>query len=198
MNSEFEFDIIEELPSSPEKNISTVIIPIFRYKFTVRFMEELYEFSKIHQYDIRKDFKDAWTIWLQDNSDIINLEISRISQLGYNGNIIEKMYKSARYYFRKKTIVNKKESISRKPYISVSLDLLNAMDNHISDNIHIHSFQPKIGYELFIKNNELLINKCIENIITKGVIDTKWIQQKLKKTYKNRYFMFRSQNLTIN
>ena len=38
--------------------------PIYRYKFTEHFMEELYEFSKIHQYDARKDFKEAWKIWI--------------------------------------------------------------------------------------------------------------------------------------
>ena len=33
---------------------------IYRFKFTEQFMEELYKFSKIHQYDDRKDFKEAW------------------------------------------------------------------------------------------------------------------------------------------
>ncbi len=34
-------------------------INIFRFKFTQEFMSELYKFSKIHQYDHRKDFKEV-------------------------------------------------------------------------------------------------------------------------------------------
>ena len=34
---------------------------IFRYKFNDMFAEQLYEFSKIHQYDDRATFKEAWT-----------------------------------------------------------------------------------------------------------------------------------------
>ena len=32
-------------------------VNIYRYKFTNEFIVELYNFSKIHQYDHRKDFK---------------------------------------------------------------------------------------------------------------------------------------------
>ena len=32
---------------------------IYRYKFREEFVGELYKFSKIHQYDHRKDFKEA-------------------------------------------------------------------------------------------------------------------------------------------
>jgi len=40
-------------------------INIFRYKFDNEFTEHLYKFSKIHQYDHRKDFKEAWNIWMK-------------------------------------------------------------------------------------------------------------------------------------
>ena len=40
---------------------------IYRYKFTDDFTSELFKFSKIHQYDHRKDFKEAWEIWMEDN-----------------------------------------------------------------------------------------------------------------------------------
>lgn len=75
---------------------------IYRFKFTENFMTELYKFSKIHQYDDRKDFKEAWKIWTEENDDIIELEMCRMLRLGYNGDVLDKMFKSARYYFRKK------------------------------------------------------------------------------------------------
>ena len=56
-----------------EKVVSTMDIGdvivnpnIFRYKFSDDFIGELFKFSKIHQYDHRADFKEAWKIWLDD------------------------------------------------------------------------------------------------------------------------------------
>ena len=76
---------------------------IYRYKFTQSFMDELYQFSKIHQYDDRKSFKEAWLLWVETNLDMINTEIARLTDLKYDGDIVDKMFKSARYYFRKKS-----------------------------------------------------------------------------------------------
>lgn len=82
---------------------SNVSIAIYRYKFTNEFMNELFKFSKIYQYDHRKDFKEAWDKWMDENDDIIDEEVRRLKTLGYEGDIIDKMFKSARYYFRKKS-----------------------------------------------------------------------------------------------
>ena len=114
-------------------------------------MEELYEFSKIQQYDERKDFKEAWKIWIEENEDIINQETLRLDNLGYKGNVIDKMFKSARYYFRNKS-TDKKEPKQRRQYISVTRELLNAMDNHIEKNMFNEDYQPKTGFILFCKS----------------------------------------------
>jgi hypothetical protein len=70
---------------------------------TDEFMKELHNFSKIHQYDHRKDFKEAWNTWIEENNDIVTDEIRRLTEMGYDGDILDKMFKSARYYFRKKS-----------------------------------------------------------------------------------------------
>ncbi len=80
---------------------------IYRYKFTEDFMVDLNKFAKIHQYDDRKDFKEAWLTWVEDNKDIVDEEIHRLLYLGYEGDILDKMFKSARYYFRKKSTEKK-------------------------------------------------------------------------------------------
>ena len=53
---------------------------IYRYKFTEDFMNELFNFSKIHQYDDRKDFKEAWELWLVDNEDILSEAVLKIME----------------------------------------------------------------------------------------------------------------------
>jgi hypothetical protein len=157
---------------------------IYRFKFTEDFMKELYKFSKIHQYDDRKNFKDAWKIWTEENEEIIDSEMCRLLRLGYNGDVLDKMFKSARYYFRKKE-TEKKEPKQRRPYISVNRELLEAMDLHIEEN----SCQPKDGFADFCKKNELLLKETITLIFEQGIKDKDIIEDKIKKTYKNRYFM---------
>lgn len=87
-------ECVEKYPLAPS---------IYRFKFTEEFMKDMWIFSKIHQYDHRKDFKEAWVLWLKDNEEIVSQEIVRLQDLRYEGDILDKMFKSARYYFRKKS-----------------------------------------------------------------------------------------------
>ena len=176
-----------------DQHLSSVI---YRFKFSEDFMEELYNFSKIHQYDERKDFKEAWKIWTEENNDIINLETRRLTNLDYDGDIMDKMFKSVRYYFRKKS-TQTKEPKQRRQYISVTRELLDAMDNHIKDNINDNSYQPKIGFVSFCKDNELILKETISTLFENEIKDTTLIQDKIKKTYKNRYFMLTNKSKNV-
>ncbi len=167
---------------------NTVITPIYRFKFTKDFMDELYQFSKIHQYDDRKDFKEAWSEWLEDNSDMIEEETERIVNLGFQGDVLDKMFKSARYYFRKKG-TEPKEPVQRRKYISIDKSLLTLMDEHIEENLGTAGFQPKTGYQEFCEKNEELIDRIYQNYVINGLNDKDLINDKIKKTYKNRYFI---------
>lgn len=184
-DAEFYRDNMKNTKQSQDSLLPTVI---FRFKFTEEFMEELYQFSKIHQYDDRKDFKEAWKIWSEENQEIISEESNRLLNLGYEGDILEKMFKSARYYFRKKS-TEKKEPKQRRQYISVTRELLDAMDHHIEENIYTEDYQPKTGFILFCRDNENLLKESLAKIFEQGIRDSDIIQDKIKKTYKNRYFM---------
>jgi hypothetical protein len=152
-------------------------------------MGELYKFSKIHQYDHRKDFKEAWQIWIEENDDIVEEETARLFEQGYQGDVLDKMFKSARYYFRKKS-VEKKNPKQRRSYISVNRELLDAMDMHIEDNFTKENYQPKIGFLEFCKENDILLKETISGMFEKNITNAELIEDKIKKTYKNRYFMF--------
>lgn len=173
---------------SDETSITSLPNIIYRFKFTNEFMDELNKFSKIHQYDKRLDFKEAWNIWIEENKDIIQEETTRLERLGYDGDIIDKMFKSARYYFRNKT-TEKTQPKQRRKYIAVSRELLQAMDTHIENNIYNEDYVPKLGFVSFCKENEIVLKDAISKIFEQGIKDSKLIQDKIKKTYKNRYFM---------
>lgn len=162
---------------------------IFRYKFTQEFMDELYQFSKIHQYDDRHGFKEAWTKWVEINWDIVNAEIRRINELGYNGDIIDKMFKSARYYFRKKSTVASEQQGPRRNYITANKELLDSMDRHIIQHINTEKYKPSIGFLDFCNSNTDLLRTEISHLLENNITNSNDIQAKFKKTYKNRYFI---------
>jgi hypothetical protein len=163
-------------------------INIYRYKFTEVFTCEMYKFSKIHQYDHRKDFKEAWNIWTEENNELIDEEVRRLSNLGYDGDILDKMFKSARYYFRKKG-TEKKEPQKRRVYIGVQKALLESMDKHIMNNLNDINYKPSEGFTLFCKENIETLKEEVNRLCKCGLTDHIEIKDKIKKTYKNRYFM---------
>ena len=158
---------------------------IYRYKFTDDFTNNLHNFAKIHQYDERKVFKEAWNTWVEENTELVDTEVRRLSNMNYDGDVLEKMFKSARYYFRKKT-TEKKEPQKRRAYIGVQKELLDAMDDYISQNM---VEKPSNGFEDFCNSNKMVIQVEVDNLVKSGVTDVEEIHDKIKKTFKNRYFM---------
>ena len=169
-------------------NNTLIYTNIFRFKFSEDFTNELYKFSKIHQYDHRKVFKEAWNDWVKDNEDLVNTEVQRLNNIGYEGDILDKMFKSARYYFRKKDTTQKKPK-NRRVYVGVQKELLDAMDSHILNNIKNTDYKPSDGFLNFCKNNMSLLQTEVASLLNSGITDAKEVQDKIKKTYKNRYFM---------
>ena len=176
------------LSSSKKDDNELNNINIFRFKFTYDFTGELFKFSKIHQYDHRKDFKEAWNIWVEDNEMIVEDEIRRLTNLGYEGDIKDKMFKSARYYFRKKS-TEKKEPTKRRDYVGVNKVLLDAMDDHIKSKMKEVNFKPSDSFDEFCKIHINVIKEEVLNLCKSGITNSTEIKDKFKKTYKNRYFL---------
>jgi len=164
---------------------------IYRYKFTQEFMDELHKFSKIHQYDDRKSFKEAWDNWLEENDELVQDEVERLTNLNYEGDILDKMFKSARYYFKKKA-TSKPEPKNRRQYLSVQKDLLDAMDEHIMKNKSEPDYKPSDGFSDFCNTHiDLLKEEVVRLVVEHQINDVNLIKDKIKKTYKNRYFILR-------
>jgi|APGre2960657505_1045072.scaffolds.fasta_scaffold16782_4 hypothetical protein len=158
---------------------------IYRYKFIQEFMDALFQFSKVHQYDDRQSFKEAWEIWIEQNENLVNSEVRRLSNLDYDGDVINKMFKSARYYYRKKG-TEKNAPIERRPYVTSQKELIDAMDEHIQKNC----CKPSDGFIDFCNSHVELLKKEVDTMVHLGFRDPSEIKNKIKKTYKNRYFLF--------
>ena len=181
----------------------------YRYEFSKEFMEKLYYFSKIHEYDDLKDYKDAWDICVNDNIEEIMIETRMLESNGYTNNVLNKMYKSARYYLRKKRTTEKKEPVKRRPYSGVDRNLLIIMDSFISssnsnNSNNKKSIKPSESFasfcEIHSKDISDVINKINETHSDANSdsishsIPSSILMDKIKKTYKNRYFIYSKAN----
>ena len=203
----------DNIITNPEKDLQKttgitledIKIQTFRFKFEDPFISQLSNFAKIHQFDDRVTFKEAWKVWCEDEEIkcIMNEEIKRLYQNGYVGDIIDKMFKSARYYYRKKKETDG-ETSPRKKYVGFSSTILKAMDDHIKvqlcENIknikcidqiqHITNITPADAYEHFYNACASEIAAEIEHLNQSqdSIVNSAEINDKFKKTYKNRYY----------
>lgn len=164
-------------------------VPIFRFNFSEEFNKELGYFAKLHKHEDRTEFKENWKEWIDENDSLINEERKRLFKLGYDGNIEDKMYKSVRYYFRKKPL--KHEPIQRCKRVVVSKVLLRYIDEHIANNNFNENYTPQNAYEDFCEQHFELINSEIQEL---NMNSNELVQNKIKKTYKNRFYVIIRQN----
>ena len=155
---------------------------IFRFKFSDEFIDQLTPFAKLHQHSDRNTYKEEWRRWVENNDEIISNETNRLTELGYNGNITDKMYKSGRYYFRNK---KKQEPRKRRQYVSIDYEVIGNMDTHINSNIDT---KPSVSYQNFCESYSTQLDEEMNRLLDEGLSkDT--IKDKFKKTFKNRYFL---------
>jgi len=185
----------------------------FRFEFAEEIMDLIKHFAIVHQYDERKTYKEQWNIWYNENKADMEREIERMIDIGYVGDVKDKMFKAGRYYFRKKNIknedkeepreselinnINKLSDVNtekkRRNYITMLESTLVAMDEHIKISLARDTeFKPSDGYSEFCEKNVLVLRTEIQRMVVDNIIDKKDIAEKIKKTYKNRYYMITS------
>jgi len=162
---------------------------IYRFKLDATVIELVTAFAKVHQFDLRVDYKKYWIEWCEENDLLLQTEIDRLQRLGYTGKVVDKIYKAGRYYFRNKT-TEKTVPKERRTYINMSVEVIIAIDQHINDSYTKDQFTPAQGYIWFItQHQEVLLREVTQLILAHPNLQTKEINLKIKKTYKNRYFI---------
>ena len=195
---------------------------IFRYKLSDDIMAIISQFAKIHQFDDRHAYKEAWSRWLVDQQDTVEREVMRLQQLDYDGDIIDKMFKAGRYYFREKTAIKKHDeededegdratdnvkngddksvgkADKRRTYIVMNHELIQGMDSHLQKMMKSNEFKPELAYIHFCDNHVELLRKEIGRLMKENkhnTISSRQMSAKFKKTYKNRYFILSSKQV---
>jgi hypothetical protein len=184
--------------------MAKIVLQTSRFLFSQDITELLLEFSKIHKYDERKDYKEAWAEWIQEPEvkSELDAEVERILAQGFEGDVLDKMFKSVRYYYRKKhskTIdedsQGNAEERSPRTYDTFPNQVLLKIDEHIKTQIKTHisindaiiksTIKPATCFESFCIENKQLIAGLIDEPTKDSV---KQLIAKLKKSYKNRYY----------
>jgi hypothetical protein len=196
------------------------------HKFSQTIKNLLHEFAETHKNDERKTFKQEWQKWMNqdDIKQELEIEIIQMYKNGFKGDVLNKMFTSARYYFRKKCqkkekdpeedILSESKSIEIKPK---SKEILLMMDTHIREQImnHIKDMNINNNIKSNIKSIHILpsssfVDFCnkeknyianilretigIENMNKENVIQ---FVEKMKKIYKNRFYNFKSKKNKI-
>ena len=162
----------------------------FRFKFSEQFQCILEEFAKLHRYDNRHIFKEAWEKWIELHDSEITQETTRLKTNGYEGAPLDKMYKSARYYFKNKSTA-KKEPKKRRKYVTIDKTFLGQMDKHINEVAFAQDLKPAHAYNNFISDDKYSIkmDEIIQDLMDENDLEEVAVEKKICKTYKNRYFI---------
>ena len=164
---------------------------VYRYKLNSDIIEMVAQFAKLHQYDDRKDYKEAWQEYIEQHKDQIQREQNRLTNLGYDGDLHDKMFKSGRYYYRNKPVTKLKPKERRK-YISLENNILQSVYRYIHDQGL--SLKPAEGYKQYIEINKELIKAEINRLKEESTLSEEDIMLKIKKSYKNQYFNMREKD----
>jgi len=163
---------------------------IYRFKFTSGFQLALESFANIHRFDDISVFRENWKCWCEENASLIRDETNQLDALGFTKSMEDKMYKSVRYYFKNKPLT-KKEPRQRKKYIGLRAELLESISTHITEIAVVDNLKPALAYKNFIGNSDYNTHCSTEaqRLADEFNMDEAEIAVKLKKTYKNRYFI---------
>ena len=153
---------------------------IYRYNFSKDFINKAYCFAQnFKDHDINT-FKESWKRWVCNNENIIENEKRLLYLNGYKGDVDIKMFKMVRYYLKNKT---DKKPNKRRKYISLNKKLLDEINNHIKNSLHL---KPEIAYDNFQKEYNLLITNELKEL--NKHLNENLSKKKIKKTYKNKFY----------
>lgn len=140
----------------------------YSFRFSPQFTALLSEFGASSAGLALRDFRAAWERFAQENSDLVGAEADGLARLGFQGDVLRKMFLSARHYHgrpeKKRGQAPRRVDATWERYDS---DLYKAMRAHVESHL---KERPKRAYELFIGKG--------------GYDDT----ERLKRAYKNMYY----------
>ena len=166
---------------------------VFRFKFSEDINLILQRFASIHHGDDLEEFKEAWERTIKTYRTVIDIETMRLNEIGFDGDVENKMFISARYYYSKQYKIGEKkfaetnvkaaaeddavrevaaedETENKRQYTKIGGDIHKTIEQFLTRNNN-YSMKPAIAWNNFC--NEYGDDLCP------------------KKTFKNRIYNYR-------
>ncbi len=199
-------------PKQYAEKLDNTKIKIYHFNMLPETIEAVDYFATLHKHDDIKTFKEAWEKWIQEDdiAELISIEIGRLKREGYCGDVLQKIFHSARYYYSKKPLAvaesgagTEETPKKRKKYESIGKDVLDKMDRHIFKLIKENVVDVKCIDEKTVLYSDISPGDAFKAFIkdeieVEGVVAGemgKELMAKYKKTYKNRFFVIRCRGL---
>jgi hypothetical protein len=165
----------------------------FRFQLGDNILSSLRPFAARHA-DLRStEFTIQWEWWCKTNEVLIEAETVRLRKMGYDNDVLTKLYRAARYYFKNcPPRLEPRRRINRCVYMTLAPQVLQAIDAHLRTFVSPDSAKPAALYAHFLATNTALVPLLateIERMRMQGGFDDAKALAKIKKTYKNRYFL---------
>ena len=166
-----------------------IVLQQHHFNYSDDFAEKLANFATTHLDDRNKEFKAAWKKWTESNAAMIQREVVTMKTAGYQGSVEEKMYFSARYYYRKKAIreqtdaETQEDKLSRKKYECIDKNVLIQMNEHIVSQICSATNCDVVNGGVI---SRMTPSKAFSNYCEK--FDISCQDANMKKNYKNLYW----------
>jgi hypothetical protein len=188
--------------------VAQIIVKTQRHTFGKELYNALNQFAQEHKNDDRKTYKALWQKWTESDNIKEWIVAEMAKQPGKD--VLDKMYKSSWYYYRKRgdekeEIVDK---IPRKQYDAFDQQILKSIDEHIRNQIKttmvinekselISNISPAESFERFCEDErELLLEEIRASYgededepITAD--EANQVVEKFKKAYKNKFYKIR-------
>lgn len=160
---------------------------VYRFKLSESILDKMKYFGKLHQFDDRKDFREAYDEWYLKEKEDIDRELSRLQKWGYDGDIKKKMYRSIRYYFNKKPNTresgskiegNDKTEKGKRQYRRLPIEIQSRISSKLASSSYDQ--KPSELFKEFVRDNPDIFENCSEED-----------KARIKKSFKNIHFNFR-------
>lgn len=178
-----------------------VIIQSFRHDFSGAMKANLEQFTQAHYNEPRKQYQQSWNKWTQTHQQIFIEECGALHKQGFEGDPMDKLYKSARYYFRKKnlgTLASQRETCNQeekeRTYIRIPRKITESMVTFIKQSLEnsvqgtkLELSQQNAFCDYVTQHKDLIFTSLVKQRQEKGSLEEN-MDKRLKKAFRNKFY----------
>ena len=159
----------------------------FRFLYSPVVENMLRNFAKEHEDEERKQFKQSWIVFMEENKVILENEKERITEEGYSKDVYEKMFHTIKYYYVKKSKKEKEldgvEPVKKeRTYNKVGKEWIEKMVTFIKEDL-----------ELYKNTKEMKPEYSFNRFLEKHTQGDEELDGRIKKSYKTKYNKIKTQ-----